>query len=66
MSWHHQSTHNSTTTVCMCVCVCVCTHTHRKIFKDLINNEQESEERHHVREDWGALCVWGDHTKFMI
>jgi hypothetical protein len=65
MSQYHLSTHDSTTTV-WCVCVCMHTHMHRKIFKDLVNNKWESEEEHHVREDWNALWVWGDHTEFKI
>ena len=27
------------------------THMHREIFKNLVNNEQELKEKHHVRKD---------------
>ncbi len=65
-SWHHQSTHDSTTTVHMCACVHTHMCTHRKVFKDLVNNKQKLEEKHHVKEGWDALHVWSDYMKFMI
>ncbi len=51
---------------CVHTCICAYMHMCRKIFKDLVNNEQKFEKKHYVREDWDASHVWDDHMKFMI
>jgi len=55
----------------LCVCVYVCTHmcTHRKVFKDLVINEQKLKKMHHVRcydHTQLELTEWVEHKNCVV